>query len=199
MNNNIDIKTLEAFQDGNHKAFETIFITYYNKTKAFIDGYIKSEPDAEELAEITLMAAETVRRFGIEPRVALLSHSNFGSSDCPSSSKMRQALELVRERAPELMIDGEMHGDAALVEAIRNDRMPDSPLKGSANILVMPNMEAARISYNLLRVSSSEGVTVGPVLMGVAKPVHVLTPIASVRRIVNMVALAVVEAQTQPL
>ena len=112
---------------------------------------------------------------------------------------MRQALELVRERAPELMIDGGMHGDAALVEAIRNDRMPDSPLKGSANILVMPNMEAARISYNLLRVSSSEGVTVGPVLMGVAKPVHVLTPIASVRRIVNMVALAVVEAQTQPL
>ena len=90
------------------------------------------------------MAAETVRRFGIEPRVALLSHSNFGSSDCPSSSKMRQALELVRERAPELMIDGEMHGDAALVEAIRNDRMPDSPLKGSANILVMPNMETAR-------------------------------------------------------
>lgn len=96
------------------------------------------------------------------------------------------------------MIDGEMHGDAALVEAIRNDRMPDSSLKGSANILVMPNMEAARISYNLLRVSSSEGVTVGPVLMGVAKPVHVLTPIASVRRIVNMVALTV-EAQTQPL
>ncbi|EJA7641927.1 NADP-dependent malic enzyme [Escherichia coli] len=136
---------------------------------------------------------------GEEARVALLSHSNFGSSDCPSSSKMRQALELVRERAPELMIDGEMHGDAALVEAIRNDRMPDSSLKGSANILVMPNMEAARISYNLLRVSSSEGVTVGPVLMGVAKPVHVLTPIASVRRIVNMVALAVVEAQTQPL
>ncbi|HIB9660119.1 TPA: NADP-dependent oxaloacetate-decarboxylating malate dehydrogenase [Escherichia coli] len=163
------------------------------------DTYVNDEPDAEELAEITLMAAETVRRFGIEPRVALLSHSNFGSSDCPSSSKMRQALELVRDRAPDLMIDGEMHGDAALVEAIRNDRMPDSPLKGSANILVMPNMEAARISYNLLRVSSSEGVTVGPVLMGVAKPVHVLTPIASVRRIVNMVALAVVEAQTQPL
>ena len=116
-----------------------------------------------------------------------------------SASKMRQALELVKAQAPELMIDGEMHGDAALVESIRNERMPDSPLKGSANILVMPNMEAARISYNLLRVSSSEGVTVGPVLMGVAKPVHILTPIASVRRIVNMVALAVVEAQTQPL
>ncbi|MCJ8116833.1 hypothetical protein MU460_14540, partial [Staphylococcus aureus] len=110
----------------------------------------------------------------------LLSHSNFGSSNSLSASKMRETLERVRERAPDLMIDGEMHGDAALVESIRNDRMPDSPLKGAANILVMPNMEAARISYNLLRVSSSEGATVGPVLMGVSKPVHVLTPIASV-------------------
>ncbi len=160
---------------------------------------VNLDPSPEWLAEITLMAAESVRRFGIEPRVALLSHSNFGSADCPSASKMRKTLELVKARAPELMIDGEMHGDAALVESIRNDRMPDSPLKGAANILVMPNMEAARISYNLLRVSSSEGVTVGPVLMGVAKPVHILTPIASVRRIVNMVALAVVEAQTEPL
>ncbi|EOJ6002740.1 NADP-dependent oxaloacetate-decarboxylating malate dehydrogenase [Cronobacter sakazakii] len=163
------------------------------------DTYVNDEPTPEQLAEITVMAAETVRRFGIEPKVALLSHSNFGSSDSPAASKMRETLQLVRERAPELMIDGEMHGDAALVESIRNDRMPDSPLKGSANILIMPNVEAARISYNLLRVSSSEGVTVGPVLMGVAKPVHVLTPIASVRRIVNMVALAVVEAQTNPL
>ncbi|NCH88273.1 NADP-dependent oxaloacetate-decarboxylating malate dehydrogenase [Cronobacter dublinensis] len=163
------------------------------------DTYVNDDPTPEQLAEITVMAAETVRRFGIEPKVALLSHSNFGSSDSPAASKMRETLALVCERAPELMIDGEMHGDAALVESIRNDRMPDSPLKGSANILIMPNVEAARISYNLLRVSSSEGVTVGPVLMGVAKPVHVLTPIASVRRIVNMVALAVVEAQTNPL
>ncbi|WP_024561453.1 NADP-dependent oxaloacetate-decarboxylating malate dehydrogenase [Franconibacter pulveris 601] len=163
------------------------------------DTYVNDDPAPEQLAEITVMAAETVRRFGIEPKVALLSHSNYGSSNSPAASKMRETLRLVRERAPELMIDGEMHGDAALIESIRNDRMPDSPLKGSANILIMPNVEAARISYNLLRVSSSEGVTVGPVLMGVAKPVHVLTPIASVRRIVNMVALAVVEAQTQPL
>ncbi|ELZ9927831.1 NADP-dependent oxaloacetate-decarboxylating malate dehydrogenase [Cronobacter malonaticus] len=163
------------------------------------DTYVNDDPTPEQLTEITVMAAETVRRFGIEPKVALLSHSNFGSSDSPAASKMRETLQLVRERAPDLMIDGEMHGDAALVESIRNDRMPDSPLKGSANILIMPNVEAARISYNLLRVSSSEGVTVGPVLMGVAKPVHVLTPIASVRRIVNMVALAVVEAQTNPL
>ncbi len=163
------------------------------------DTYVNDDPSPEELAEITLLAAETVRRFGIEPKVALLSHSNYGSSNSKAACKMRATLEMVRERAPELEIDGEMHGDAALVESIRNDRMPDSPLKGSANILIMPNVEAARISYNLLRVSSSEGVTVGPVLMGVAKPVHVLTPIASVRRIVNMVALAVVEAQTAPL
>lgn len=185
------VKNVFGYRDGVHTAGAMNALLLPSGNTFIADTYVNDEPDAEELAEITLMAAETVRRFGIEPRVALLSHSNFGSSDCPSSSKMRQALELVRERAPELMIDGEMHGDAALVEAIRNDRMPDSPLKGSANI--------PRISYNLLRVSSSEGVTVGPVLMGVAKPVHVLTPIASVRRIVNMVALAVVEAQTQPL
>ncbi|MBK4715515.1 MULTISPECIES: NADP-dependent oxaloacetate-decarboxylating malate dehydrogenase [Tenebrionibacter/Tenebrionicola group] len=159
------------------------------------DTYVNADPTPAQLSEIVLMAAETVRRFGIKPKVALLSHSNYGSSDAPGALKMRETLALVRERAPELMIDGEMHGDAALVESIRNDRMPDSPLKGAANILIMPNMEAARISYNLLRVSSSEGVTVGPVLMGVAKPVHILTSIASVRRIVNMVALAVVEAQ----
>ncbi|WP_202304020.1 NADP-dependent oxaloacetate-decarboxylating malate dehydrogenase [Dryocola clanedunensis] len=163
------------------------------------DTYVNDDPTPEELTEITLLAAETVRRFGIEPKVALLSHSNYGSSNSKAACKMRATLEMVRARAPELEIDGEMHGDAALVESIRNERMPDSPLKGSANILIMPNVEAARISYNLLRVSSSEGVTVGPVLMGVAKPVHVLTPIASVRRIVNMVALAVVEAQTVPL
>lgn len=163
------------------------------------DTYVNDDPNPEQLTEITLLAAETVRRFGIEPRVALLSHSNYGSSDAPAAMKMRETLKRVRERAPDLMIDGEMHGDAALTESIRHERMPDSPLKGAANILIMPNMEAARISYNLLRVSSSEGVTVGPVLMGIAKPVHVLTPIASVRRIVNMVALAVVEAQTSPI
>ncbi|MBN3081738.1 NADP-dependent oxaloacetate-decarboxylating malate dehydrogenase [Pectobacterium jejuense] len=163
------------------------------------DTYVNADPTPEQLAEITLMAAESVRRFGIEPKVALLSHSSFGTSDSPTAQKMRATLALVNKLAPELEIDGEMHGDAALVEAIRREQMPDSPLKGSANILIMPNMESARISYNLLRVSSSEGVTVGPVLMGISKPAHILTPIASVRRIVNMVALAVVEAQTQPL
>ena len=193
------VQPLFGYRDGVSTAGAMNALLLPSGNTFIADTYVNHDPSPEELAEITLMAAESVRRFGIEPRVALLSHSNFGSADCPSASKMRKTLELVKARAPELMIDGEMHGDAALVESIRNDRMPDSPLKGAANILVMPNMEAARISYNLLRVSSSEGVTVGPVLMGVAKPVHILTPIASVRRIVNMVALAVVEAQTEPL
>lgn len=193
------VQEIFGYREGVHTAGAMNALLLPSGNTFIADTYVNDDPSPEELAEITVMAAETVRRFGIEPKVALLSHSNFGSSKSPAACKMRQTLELVRERAPELMIDGEMHGDAALVESIRNERMPDSPLRGSANVLIMPNVEAARISYNLLRVSSSEGVTVGPVLMGVAKPVHVLTPIASVRRIVNMVALAVVEAQTQPL
>jgi len=193
------VQEIFGYRDNVHTAGAMNALLLPSGNTFIADTYVNDDPTPEQLAEITVMAAETVRRFGIEPKVALLSHSNFGSSKSAAACKMRQTLELVRERAPELMIDGEMHGDAALVESIRNERMPDSPLKGSANVLIMPNVEAARISYNLLRVSSSEGVTVGPVLMGVAKPVHVLTPIASVRRIVNMVALAVVEAQTQPL
>lgn len=160
------------------------------------DTYVNEDPTPQQLAELTLMAADAVRRFGIEPRVALLSHSSFGSSDARSARKMRETLALVQGLAPQLEIDGEMHGDAALVESIRQDLMPDSPLKGAANLLIMPGVESARISYNLLRVACSDGVTVGPVLMGLAKPAHILTPVSSVRRIVNMVALAVVGAQT---
>ncbi len=193
------VQQLFGYRDGVQTAGAMNALLLPSGNTFIADTYVNDDPTPEQLADITLMAAQTVRRFGIEPRVALLSHSNFGSSNSPAACKMRETLAKVRERDPHLMIDGEMHGDAALVESIRQERMPDSPLKGSANILIMPNVEAARISYNLLRVSSSEGVTVGPVLMGVAKPVHVLTPIASVRRIVNMVALAVVEAQTQPL
>lgn len=193
------VQQLFGYRDGVQTAGAMNALLLPSGNTFIADTYVNDDPTPEQLADITLMAAQTVRRFGIEPRVALLSHSNFGSSNSTAACKMRETLARVRERDPHLMIDGEMHGDAALVESIRQDRMPDSPLKGSANILIMPNVEAARISYNLLRVSSSEGVTVGPVLMGVAKPVHVLTPIASVRRIVNMVALAVVEAQTQPL
>jgi len=193
------VKNVVGVREGAHVAGAMNALLLPSGNTFIADTYVNDDPTPEQLAEITLMAAETVRRFGIEPKVALLSHSSFGSSDCPAARKMRKTLELVNELAPELEIDGEMHGDAALVARIRHDLMPDRPLKGSANLLIMPNMEAARISYNLLRVSCSEGVTVGPVLMGVAKPVHILTPIASVRRIVNMVALAVVESQTEPL
>ncbi|MBA0168812.1 MULTISPECIES: NADP-dependent oxaloacetate-decarboxylating malate dehydrogenase [Pectobacterium] len=193
------VENVLGYREGVHAAGAMNALMLPSGNTFIADTYVNADPTPEQLAEITLMAAESVRRFGIEPKVALLSHSSFGTSDSPTAQKMRATLALVNKMAPELEIDGEMHGDAALVEAIRREQMPDSPLKGSANILIMPNMESARISYNLLRVSSSEGVTVGPVLMGISKPVHILTPIASVRRIVNMVALAVVEAQTQPL
>ncbi|MCA6939662.1 NADP-dependent oxaloacetate-decarboxylating malate dehydrogenase [Pectobacterium polaris] len=193
------VEKVFGYREGVHAAGAMNALMLPSGNTFIADTYVNADPTPEQLAEITLMAAESVRRFGIEPKVALLSHSSFGTSDSPTAQKMRATLALVNKLAPELEIDGEMHGDAALVEAIRREQMPDSPLKGSANILIMPNMESARISYNLLRVSSSEGVTVGPVLMGISKPAHILTPIASVRRIVNMVALAVVEAQTQPL
>ena len=193
------VKDLFGFREGVHAAGAMNALLLPTGNTFIADTYVNEDPTSAELAEITLMAADTVRRFGIEPKVALLSRSSFGSSECASAQKMRDTLALIKSRDPHLEIDGEMHADAALIESIRKDVMPDSPLKGSANLLIMPNMEAARISYNLLRVTSSDGVTVGPVLMGIAKPVHILTPIASVRRIVNMVALAVVEAQTSPL
>lgn len=158
------------------------------------DTFVNVDPSAEELAEITLMAATEVRRFGIEPQVALISHSNYGSTDHPNAIKMRQTLEIVKQRAPDLIIDGEMHGDIALSEKLRKEIMPDSPIKGAANLLVMPNMEAARISYNLLRAATT-AITVGPMLMGVKQPAHILTPVASVRRIINMVAVTAVNAR----
>ena len=157
------------------------------------DTHVNECPTAEQLAEITLMAAENVRRFGITPKVALLSHSNFGTSQSASALKMREALERVRAQAPDLEVDGEMHGDSALSEELRQSSDPDSPLKGEANVLVMPNLDAANISYNLLKMTGGDGVTIGPILMGAAKPVHVLTSSASVRRLVNLTALVVTE------
>ncbi|MDO5054536.1 MAG: NADP-dependent malic enzyme [Pasteurella oralis] len=153
------------------------------------DTFVNQNPTAQELAEITIMAANEVSRFGIEPQIALVSHSNFGTFDDPSAVKMREVLTLVKEKAPHLIIDGEMHCDVALNEKLRQDIMPDSPLKGAANLLVMPNMEAARISLNLLQGTATP-ITVGPILMGMNKPVHILTSASSVRRIINMVAIA---------
>lgn len=153
------------------------------------DTFVNQNPTAQQLAEITLMASNELRRFGIEPQVALVSHSNYGTFDDPSAVKMREVLDLVKEKAPTLVIDGEMHCDVALNESLRNTIMPESPLKGSANLLVMPNMEAARISLNLLQGTATP-VTIGPILMGMNKPVHILTSASSVRRIINMVAVA---------
>jgi malate dehydrogenase (oxaloacetate-decarboxylating)(NADP+) len=164
------------------------------RTVFICDTYVTNEPDAEHIAEMTLLAAEEMRRFGIVPKAALLCASNFGSVDTPSARKMRTALALIRERAPELEIEGEMHGDAALSEEIRLKVFPRSRLRGEANLLVMPTLDAANISFNLLKTASGGGVTIGPILLGAARPVHILTPSATVRRLVNMTALAVTDA-----
>ncbi len=161
------------------------------------DTYVNYDPSAEQLAEMTLLAADEIRRFGITPKVALLSHSTFGTEDTPTSLKMRKVLELLAEQAPELEAEGEMHGDAALDEQIRLQGFPNSRLKGQANLLVMPTLDAANISFNLLKTAAGDNLTVGPILIGTARPVHILTPTATVRRIVNMTALTVVDAGTE--
>ncbi|MGJ9417178.1 NADP-dependent malic enzyme [Massilia sp. CMS3.1] len=170
------------------------FIITEERQLAMVDTHVNENPTAEELAEITIMAAEELERFGITPRVGLLSHSNFGTSDSESARKMRATLALVRQKAPNLEIDGEMHADAALDSKLRAKIMPQSTLKGDANMVVMPNIESANIAYNLLKTAAGNGIAVGPVLLGCAKPVHILTPSATVRRIVNMTAMCVVDA-----
>jgi malate dehydrogenase (oxaloacetate-decarboxylating)(NADP+) len=159
-----------------------------------VDTHVNYDPTAAQLAEITIMAAEEILRFGIRPKAALLSHSNFGSSNEPSAMKMREALGLVQEQAPWLEVDGEMHGDIALDSAARSQLMPSSTLVGDANLLVLPDMDAANISYNLLKTAAGGNIAIGPVLLGAAKPLHVLTASATVRRIVNMTALTVADA-----
>ena len=162
-----------------------------------VDTHINVDPTAEQLAELTILAAKELLALGIEPKVALLSHSNFGSSQAPSAQKMRDTLAILKEKSPDMKVDGEMHGDCALDEAIRKNIMPDSMLTGDANLLVLPNIDAANISYNLLKTAAGNGIAIGPILLGAAKPVHILTPSATPRRIVNMTTLAVVEAAQQ--
>ena len=165
-----------------------------HRTLFVCDTYVNQDPSAEALAGITRLAADAVRRFGLVPKVALLSHSNFGSEDSASAHKMREVRRLLVEREPGLEVDGEMHGDAALSDAIRNRVHPDSTLKGEANLLVMPNLDAANISFNLLKITGGDGVTIGPILLGAQKTVLIATPSATVRRLVNLTALAVVGA-----
>jgi malate dehydrogenase (oxaloacetate-decarboxylating)(NADP+) len=158
------------------------------------DTHVNPDPTAEQIAEMTMLAADEVRSFGLVPSVALISHSNFGSSDLPSAQKMRAALDLVLERKPDFVVDGEMQADAALDKNVLETIMPESSLTSEANLLIMPNVDAANITYTALRVTAGGGITIGAILLGAAKPVHILTPAATVRRIVNMSAVAVVDA-----
>jgi len=176
---------------GNFYAINMLMLP--NHTVFIGDTYVNYDPSAEQLAEMTLLAAEEVRRFGMTPKVALLSHSSFGTHDTPTARKMRLALELIQARAPELEVEGEMHGDAALDPEIRRQVFPHAKLSGPANLLIMPTLDAANIAFNLLKTAAGDGITIGPLLLGAARPVHILTPTASVRRIVNMAALLSVE------
>jgi malate dehydrogenase (oxaloacetate-decarboxylating)(NADP+) len=162
-----------------------------------VDTHVNYDPSAEQIAELTVMAAEEMRRMGLVPRVALLSHSNFGSASTPSATKMREALALLKARSPELEVDGEMHADCAMDEAMRKSIMPLSTLQGDANLLVCPDLDSANIAYNLLKITAGNNVAIGPILLGAARPIHILTPSATVRRIVNMTALAVLDANSQ--
>jgi malate dehydrogenase (oxaloacetate-decarboxylating)(NADP+) len=159
-----------------------------------LDTHVNYDPSAEQIAEMTVMAAEEMLRFGMKPKAALLSHSNYGTSNHASAVKMRQALAILHAEAAWLEVDGEMHGDTALDGPYRQELMPDSPLAGEANLLVLPNIDAANIAYNLLKTAAGGGIAIGPVLLGAAQPVHILTPSATVRRIINMTALTVADA-----
>ena len=168
-----------------------------NRTLFISDTYVNNEPTSQEIAEITMMAADEVKRFGLTPKVALLSHSNFGTETSKSATKMSGALDIIEQLDPSMEIDGEMHGDAALNELIRRRAQPDSKLNGEANLLIMPTVESANIAYNLLKMVSGDGITVGPILLGAKKAVHIVSPTVTVRRIVNMTALAAVDATSR--
>jgi malate dehydrogenase (oxaloacetate-decarboxylating)(NADP+) len=168
-----------------------------DQTLFICDTHVNEDPTAEQVADMTIQAAQEVRRFGIVPKVALVSHSNFGSRPTDSSRKMASARAMISERSPGLEVDGEMHADSALSESIRMASYPDSTLKGTANLLITPNLDTGNVTYNLLKMTGSNGVAMGPVLLGAARPVHILTTSATVRRVINMTALAVVNAQLE--
>jgi malate dehydrogenase (oxaloacetate-decarboxylating)(NADP+) len=160
------------------------------------DPYIHLDPTAEEIAEMAVLAAAELRRFGQTPRVALVSHSNFGTANDPSARKMRDALEIITRRAPDLEVEGEMHADAALSKPLLNRIFPDARLTAEANLLIMPNLDAANATFNALKIVAGQGISVGPILLGAARPAHILTPTATVRGIVNMTALTAVAAES---
>ncbi|MCU4495447.1 NADP-dependent malic enzyme [Acinetobacter ursingii] len=190
------VSNVIGLKEGVNNFFTLNALMLEDRNLFIADTYVNTNPTAEQLVDMTIMAAEEVRRFGITPRIALLSHSSFGSDqNDPSAKKMHEVYRLLSERAPELEVEGEMHGDAALDESIRHFAFPNSRFKGSANLLIMPNLDSANISFNLLKATSGNNVTIGPILLGAAKPVHILTPTATTRRVLNMTALTVAEIQ----
>jgi len=191
------VRTTIGLRKGVHTFAAMQLLILPNRHLFICDTHVNPDPTAEQVAEMTLLAAAAVKRFGLAPRVALLSHSNFGSSDLPSAVKMRAALELIRERNPDFPVDGEMQADTALSHAVMEGSMPDSPLTAEANLLIMPNVDAANITYNALRVTAGGGITIGAMLLGAAQPVHILTPASTVRRIINMSAVAVIDAAAE--
>lgn len=188
------VQSVIGTQAGLNRYYTMNLLMLPGRTVFIADTYVNYDPTAEQLADMTLLAAAQIRNFGMQPKVALLSHSTFGTEDTATSLKMRETLALLQQRAPGLEVEGEMHGDAALDEEIRLSAFPNSRLKGQANLLIMPTLDAANISFNLLKVAAGENLTIGPILLGAAKPVNILTPTATVRRIVNMTALTVVDA-----
>ncbi|HSJ96144.1 MAG TPA: phosphate acyltransferase, partial [Myxococcota bacterium] len=180
---------------GNYYAMNLLMLP--KRTVFICDTYVNLDPTPAQILEMTQLATEEIRRFGLTPKAALLSHSSFGTSQAPSAAKMRAALALIRERLPELEVEGEMHGDAALSEDVRLAAFPNSRLRGEPNLLIMPTLDAANISFNLLKTVGGAGITIGPILLGAARPVHILTATSTVRRIINMTALTIVDAQAQ--
>ncbi|MDY0057010.1 MAG: NADP-dependent malic enzyme [Methyloversatilis sp.] len=188
------VRNVLGLKEGLRNFYAMNLLNLPGRTLMLCDTYVNYDPTAEQVVEMTVLAAEEARRFGIEPKIALLSHSNFGSDNTVTSDKMRRALEILHADHPELEVEGEMHGDAALDMDIRTRIFPNSRLRDEANLLIFPTLDAANISYNLLKTAAGEGMTIGPILLGAKQPVHILTPTATVRRIVNMTALTVVEA-----
>src|SRR5690606_18938175 len=188
------IETVLGRKPGVNHFYTLNVLALTGRTLFVADTYVNEDPSAEQIVEMTLLAAAEVRRFGIAPKIALLSHSSFGSSAAASSAKMRAALEILHRDHPELEVEGEMGGDLALDVRARLDVFPNARMRDEANLLIFPNLDAANIAYGLLKNAAGQGVTVGPILLGASKPVHILTPESTVRRIVNMTALASVEA-----
>jgi malate dehydrogenase (oxaloacetate-decarboxylating)(NADP+) len=188
------IETILGRKEGVKHCYAMNLLALSGRTIALCDTYVNYDPSVEQIFEMTCLAAEELQRFGMSPRVALLSHSSFGTDDTPTALKMRQALAMLHELRPDIPAEGEMHGDAALDACLRNQIFPNARMRDNANLLIFPNLDAANIAFNLLKTASGDGMTVGPILLGAARPVHILTPTATVRRIVNMTALTVVDA-----